>query len=947
MTAMPRNGHTSTHVSAIKNAARGRWPEILPALAGISPHILDGKHYPCFRCGGTDRFRAFDDFQETGGVYCNQCHAEQNSDGISTLQWAAGIDFKAAVKMLADHLGIKGNGHANSKTPAGKKYLLKQVETINLDETTKRNLLQQYCDAKPPITIDGIHECGGKLVRWNRIRCIASPGYTTAGDKGNLSAIVLCRVDGKPFPPTKKLGERKTHTVGGSVNSWLCSGTAEQVVRAETIIDVEGLTDLLAAVSAGIPSGWVAVTNTAGAKARGKLSCEWAKGKRIIVPGDADEPGQEGQRRAAAAYVQAEAAEVLLAQLPYPVEKDHGRDLRDWILEGKTIVDLPTAAVTAEQAVQWQAKKPSSRKSAEKEIVVGTDESRVIDEAIEALATRENVHQRGGCLVHIVEGTEPPLGIARPKEAPRIATMRFARIRELLADAAVWLRPAGEGEMERIHPPDWVVKGIDARGQWSGIRRLEAVVESPVLRTDGTVLQTPGYDPLTGIVFRPQCNFPEIPNKPTRDCAVRARDALLEVVEDFPFAGDTHRAAWLAGVLTPLARLAFHGPAPLFLNDANVRGCGKSLSTDATSIITAGREMARMSMPRDDDEFRKRITALAVAGEPLILIDNIAGAFGSPSLDAALTATSWSDRILGQTAMATAVPLYAVWYGTGNNVVLVGDTARRVVHIRLESPLENPEERADFRHTDLLAWVREERPRLTAAAVTVLAAFCAAGRPDMRLTPWGSFEGWSNLVRQAVAWIGLPDPGATRAELTTQADREAVALRQLIAGWEEIDTVGVGMTVAAALRELAEYPTRYDTLRAALSELAPPRDGKTLNPRSVGMKLHHLRRRVVGGKFLDRREARQGAIWVVCGRDTCGTSATSGTSLDSARTGAHTHTRENLEGAENSPASPVSPTPDPADCFHDWVDTNNGDGRTKRTCRLCGEFYGYMQEAQQ
>ena len=162
-----------------------------------------------------------------------------------------------------------------------------------------------------------------------------------------------------------------------------------------------------------------------------------------------------------------------------------------------------------------------------------------------------------------------------------------------------------------------------------------------------------------------------------------------------------------------------------------------------------------------------------------------------------LTATSWSDRILGQTAMASGVPLFATWYATGNNIILAADTARRTLHIRLESPDEKPEERSGFHHPDLLAWVRTVRPRLATAAVTVLAAYCAAGRPDMRLTPWGSFEAWSALVRQALVWAGLPDPAATRTELTSQADREAAALRGLIAGWEEIDPNGSGLTVGA------------------------------------------------------------------------------------------------------------------------------------------------------
>jgi hypothetical protein len=356
----------------------------------------------------------------------------------------------------------------------------------------------------------------------------------------------------------------------------------------------------------------------------------------------------------------------------------------------------------AQAKTQEKADAPQQSGTGRKAIIVGTDESRVIDEAIEALATNENIYQRGGCLVHVVEGAEPLRRIARPKDAPRAVPIRHARLRELLADAAGWFCLNDEQKPERIHPPEWAVKEVDARGQWLGIRRLEGVVESPVLRADGTILQAAGYDESTGIIFRPEGPFPTIPEKPSRADAIRARDSLMEIVEDFPFGNHAHRAAWLASALTPLARYAFHGPSPLYLFDANVRGCGKSLLTDATSIIIAGRPMARMSLPHDDDETRKRITALAIAGEPLILVDNLpAGGFGSPSLDAALTATSWSDRILGQTAMASGIPLYATWYATGNNVILVGDTARRVVHIRLESPEENPEERADFHHPDL------------------------------------------------------------------------------------------------------------------------------------------------------------------------------------------------------------------------------------------------------
>ena len=229
------------------------------------------------------------------------------------------------------------------------------------------------------------------MATWGQHRCIRLDGRAPI-DAPEPTAIVLLRIDGKPFPALGKLAERKTHTVGGSVNSWLCSGTAEELQQATTILDEEGVTDLLAVASSGLPPSWVTITNTAGAKARGKLPREWAKGKRIIVAGDADEPGQEGQRRAAVAYHKAGAKEILLAQLPYPIENDHGKDIRDFLNEGHKIEALPTELITAEQVAAWS--KTGLGKPGQSVIVVGADEPRVIDEAIAALATRERLSAR-------------------------------------------------------------------------------------------------------------------------------------------------------------------------------------------------------------------------------------------------------------------------------------------------------------------------------------------------------------------------------------------------------------------------------------------------------------------------------------------------------------------------------------------------------------------------
>src|SRR5262249_3821214 len=185
--------------------------------------------------------------------------------------------------------------------------------------------------------------------------------------------------------------------------------------------------------------------------------------------------------------------------------------------------------------------------------------------------------------------------------------------------------------------------------------------------------------------YEPLAVYPPVPRAPSPADALAARDVLYEIVDDFPFAADEDKAVWLAAVLTSLGRPAVDGPCPLFLFDANAPGTGKTMLVDTISLIVTGREMSRTAFPETDEELRKRITSVALAGDRLMLFDNIASTFGGPSLDAALTGTTWRDRILGRSEMTTEMPLYTVWHATGNNVALGGDICRRVVPCRLET----------------------------------------------------------------------------------------------------------------------------------------------------------------------------------------------------------------------------------------------------------------------
>ena len=120
----------------------------------------------------------------------------------------------------------------------------------------------------------------------------------------------------------------------------------------------------------------------------------------------------------------------------------------------------------------------------------------------------------------------------------------------------------------------------------------------------------------------------------------------------------------------------------------------------------------------DDDEWRKRITAQLREGHAVILIDNVTRPLDSGVLAAALTATMWTDRLLGKNE-TVRVPVRCVWLVTANNPVVSTELARRFVRIRLDPKVDRPWQREGFRHADLRGWAVAHRGDLVAAALTL------------------------------------------------------------------------------------------------------------------------------------------------------------------------------------------------------------------------------------
>jgi putative DNA primase/helicase len=493
------------------------------------------------------------------------------------------------------------------------------------------------------------------------------------------------------------------------------------------------------------------------------------------------------------------------------------------------------------------------------------------------------VYQRGGKIVEPRNIPIPGGKRSRLGECWQISECRPSRIRALASESCFFQRLSKKGKRLDAAVPDWLAGLVLTTPAWP-FPSLAGIAEAPTMRPDGSIITERGYDAETGIYLAGDLRL-DIPETPTLGDAVTARNLLLDVICDFPFAGDPDdelenvevgKSVWLSGLLSTAARPVIGGPVPMHIIEASMRGSGKSKLVDAASIINTGRSASRMIYVDSNEEMDKRISSLALAGDSSVLIDNIIGEFGCPSLDAALTSTLYRGRVLGNLEMTPHMPMNIVWWGTGNGMTIGADLARRSLLARLEPPCEHPEERegprpgTSWRHPRLLSYVMENRAMLLGAALTLVRAYILAGSPKQLLKPM-DFEEWSSTIRSAIVWVGLPDPGETVRDVRA-ADTRADAFSTFVERWPALENKPV------TVRELLDFaseititPTVDMSLekrklwRDALLEWCPPNraeGGDLPSARILGCALRKIKGAIVGDHKLEHgKKGEQGMPW--------------------------------------------------------------------------------------
>lgn len=502
------------------------------------------------------------------------------------------------------------------------------------------------------------------------------------------------------------------------------------------------------------------------------------------------------------------------------------------------------------------------------------------DAAVRALAADPELYQQAGHLVRVVRVDPSCATPDRPDGTPEIRRVEVETLREQLSRYAMWEKfHAKDQTWHRCDPPPAVAAAVRKRGQWFGIRPLEAITESPALRPDGSILSTPGYDAPTRVLYLPTQTFPGVRERPTREHARRALEALQEPFAEVPFERPEHLFVPVAALLTILARPAIRGAVPAFGFNSPVAGAGKSLVVQVISAIATGRWSEPNTYPADPVELEKSLGAEALSGAPIIDFDNIEDPVeGGPLLKAITAKDKVRLRVLGMSAKISARWRAVVLLG-GVGLVIGRQMSRRVLLATIAPREERPELRTGFKHPDLAAWALEDRGRLLAGGLTLMRAFMLAmaeGEDRPATATLGSFEDWSRLVAQAIVWAGGPDVTQCRPSAASGGeDPETAALRVLLQNWNTLASPR-GLSAKGALellypdgRKLSAVESKADgwgAVREALEELCPTRGLIPPTSHQVGAKFRKLKGRWVGGKCLANRDDTEGkevAKWAV------------------------------------------------------------------------------------
>lgn len=807
----PRNGsQTHRDKDEVKRLTAGSEGNTLVTVTGIDRSYLDGKHHPCPKCGGKDRFRYFGD----GGSICSQCCPQGNADILATAQWMLECSFPEAVNLVGEHVGanesqpvkkeasasvsVNGSGaktqeespkesqpeESGSSAPSFERWRL-QFKGDGKDQYQES--LSEFCrhESRRGITPESLiamrtrrssHAFGSEpyiIKGEDGAEQQANPPCIITGIQpvlaipifnGSLRDIVgysMYREDGRKWGEEDGK-EKSSLMLRGSKNGWQVARrkvegrflTARSTLDScKKIIITEGQSDCLALASIA-PDGWAILTASCGAQGRAKLGLDFLEGtsKDIHIVLDSDDAGRNGAYKLANRLASDFEGRVRL--IDFNGEEKY--DTRSFINDGGTFGEIIEKAVDYDPAIHKIAEDPAT-------------EERVTEGIVQNYYV-EFVEGKDGGLkpvekpLRIDEIVERVLNLSQSPK--RVGTQLFTIHR----GEAHWLGTSsalfGFIGTQTILPPSFK-GGRDYHTKDEVFTRLQVEAES-----FDSIEKLPHFPPIEGRYYLMDGIEPG------------DGEHLRELVSRFSPATTIDRDLIEALFVTPGCGLP-PGSRPAFLitSDAG-RGSGKTTLAKMVELLWGGKVDVTAREPIDT--LKQRLLSPEALSKRIAILDNLkSNRFSNADFEGLITSTTINGKRLYHGDASR--PNDLTWIITGNGLSLSTDIAQRAVFIEIEKPKYS----GDW-ESRLVDFITEKQIEI----LSDIAAFFQRER-----FPLDRYSRWAKWEREVLE--RLPEPSEAQA---------VVRERQQVSDVENEETEEIRHAILERFAEVAEIDVQKDKI---------------------------------------------------------------------------------------------------------------------------------------
>jgi hypothetical protein len=391
------------------------------------------------------------------------------------------------------------------------------------------------------------------------------------------------------------------------------------------------------------------------------------------------------------------------------------------------------------------------------------------------------------------------------------------------------------------NPPLSIIKNVLAASSFP-FKELAGILKHPTINAGGDIIAGPyTYDETSQLFITATSGLSieagTIPENPSETQIQAAKDALLGILENFPFVSESDRANALALFFTVLCRPLIAGLVPTFMIQAPAAGTGKTLLANTLLSAAMGAKPEASTLPDSEAEIGKVMLAKLMEGSEYVFFDNLEGRLKSGTLCGIITSGLYEGRLLGLNKMVKT-PVIAPLIFTGNNPVVTGDMPRRIVPIRLDAGLEDPTVREGFRYPNLEKHLGGNRSRYICAGLTLAKAWVAQGWKPGKYR-MASFNDWATTVGGILDTAGISGFLENLKEYREAADPEKAAWQSFVLKW--YDRHGEEPVPAADLKLLAQAAEIID---------------EKVTTRGFGRYLGQKRNQIIAGFKLDQTAAK-------------------------------------------------------------------------------------------